>query len=188
MCSDIFLGRDSSVQSFGWECSFRDSWVENLFRYFWVMISLQLFFGKYFLLRIFDLSESESESESVWKIQIQMSESEFVWKIQIQIHLWKKYIYIWIWICLKNSDSDVWIWIWMSESECVWIWFFHPQNMKITFSKKTWREIATKKTWKNLYQKISKEVFPAKRLGRGISTQKMSEHILNKTSLTTTCI
>ena len=37
------------------------------------------------------------------------------------------------------------------------------------------------------YPRISKETFPAKRLERGISTQKMSEDILSETSLTT-CI
>ena len=40
-------------------------------------------------------------------------------------------------------------------------------------TKKNWREVATKEYLKNLYDRISKETFPAKRLGRGISTKSI---------------
>ena len=128
------------------------------------MISLQLFFGKYSLQIFFDLSESES----VWKNQIQMSESEseFVWKIQFQTHLWKKYVYIWIWICLKNSDSDVWIWIWIClnlnafESD-----FFTPKIWSEYFQK-NWREIATKKYLRKSVQKNLQRGIPREKTGK----------------------
>ena len=83
------------------------------------------------------------------------------------------------------------VWIWnlnWSESEFAWIWFLKKKTEEKVLSKKSLKKNHYQIISEQIpYPRISKETFPAKRLERGISTQKMSEDILSKTSLTT-CI
>jgi len=66
--------------------------------------------------------------------------------------------------------------------------FFQRQTEEKVLSKKSLKKNHYQKMSEQIpYPRISKETFPAKRLERGISTQKMSEGILSETSLTT-CI
>ena len=94
-----FLGRDSSVQSLGWECFFRDSWVQ-IFPGFFRSDFSSVFFWKCYLhilgmkksdSNTFRFRHSDSDSDIwIWifqtnQIQIQMSESELFRQIQIQM-------------------------------------------------------------------------------------------------------
>ena len=63
-CLHTFLGRDSSFQSFGWECFLRDSWVENLFRFFLVVISLQICLENTFSSDFFARNQIQANSAS----------------------------------------------------------------------------------------------------------------------------
>ena len=83
--------------------------------------------------------------------------------------------YVWIRFCLNLNSPE--------------FGFFLKDLKRNFFPKHVWKESTTPKYLNKFStQESQKKHFPAKGLERGISTQKMSEDILSKTSLTTTCI